>query len=406
MPSRATRVVRDYAQRSNVAPALTKPDTPALRITQPFSLGGILSPLLANIALSVLDEFIAAGDGGPGSTHAERARRRRRELPNYRAIRYADDFLVLVSGNRDHAEDLCQQVAAVLAPIGLRLSAEKTLITHVDDGFDFLGWHVQRHTKRGTDRRYVYTYPAKKSLTSITGKVKALCRSDTNLTLGVLLHQLNQVLRGWTTYFRPGVSFATFQYLRAFTWKRVIAWLRRKHRNRINWKDLRRRYCNGGWWPLDGKVVRPVQSDRSGHYPLQVSGSSHSHAVEPNMSRPSTRTHRDLWRAGCGESRTSGSGGGPEKRTGRKTGTALRAHLTWSRYETARWLTGRCTRRSGSPCPATRTFWACGRARAARAPSFGWPCSPIYVTGVSATCFSWCATASKASPRSWGTCGR
>jgi hypothetical protein len=57
--------------------------------------------------------------------------------------------------------------------------------------------------------------PAKRSLTSITGKVKALCRSDTYLTLGVVLHQLNQVLRGWATYLRPGVSFALFQYLRA-----------------------------------------------------------------------------------------------------------------------------------------------------------------------------------------------
>jgi RNA-directed DNA polymerase len=217
--------------------------------------GGILSPLLANIALSVLDEFIASGDGGPASTQKERARRRRRELPNYRLVRYADDFLVLISGNRDHAEDLCQQVAAVLEPMGLRLSAEKTLITHIDDGFDFLGWRVQRHRKRGTDRYYIYTYPAKKSLASITGKVKALCRSDTNLTLGVLLHQLNQVLRGWTTYFRPGVSFATFQYLRGFTWKRVITWLRRKHRDRISWKELRRRYCGGGWWPVGGAVV-------------------------------------------------------------------------------------------------------------------------------------------------------
>jgi len=217
--------------------------------------GGILSPLLANIALSVLDEFVAAGDGGPGSTQAERARRRRRELPNYRLVRYADDFLVLVSGNRDHADDLCQQVAAVLAPMGLRLSAEKTLITHIDDGFDFLGWRIQRHLKRGTtDRRYVYTYPAKKSVASITGKVKALCRSDTNLALAALLHQLNRAVRGWTTYFRPGVSFATFRYLRGFLWKHVMAWVRRKHR-RITWKELRRRYCNGGWWPIDGEVV-------------------------------------------------------------------------------------------------------------------------------------------------------
>ena len=217
--------------------------------------GGILSPLLANIVLSVLDEFIATGDGGPGSTQAERARRRRRELPNYRLVRYADDFLVLVSGNRGHAEDLCQQVAAVLAPMGLRLSAEKTWITHIDDGFDFLGWRIQRQTKKGTaDRRYVYTYPAKKSLASITDKVKAICGSDTNLALAALLHQLNRVLRGWTTYFRPGVSFATFRYLRAFVWRHVVVWVRRKHR-RITWRELRRRYCNGGWWPTDGKVV-------------------------------------------------------------------------------------------------------------------------------------------------------
>jgi RNA-directed DNA polymerase len=217
--------------------------------------GGILSPLLANIALSVLDEFVAAGDGGPRSTQAERARRRRRGLPNYRLVRYADDFLVLVSGSRDHAEDLREQIAAVLGSMGLNLSPEKTLITHIDNGFDFLGWRIQRHTKQGTtDRRYVYTYPAKKSLASVTGKVRALCRSDTNLALGALLHQLNRVLRGWTTYFRPGVSFATFRYLRAFVWKHVMGWARRKHR-RITWKELRRRYCNGGWWPIDGKVV-------------------------------------------------------------------------------------------------------------------------------------------------------
>ena len=176
-------------------------------------------------------------------------------LPNYRLVRYADDFLVLVSGDRGHAEDLREQVAAALEPMSLRLSAEKTLITHIDEGFDFLGWRLQRHTKKGTiDRRYVYTYPAKKSLASITGKIKTLCRSDTNLPLAVLLHQLNRVLRGWTTYFRSGVSFRTFQYLRGYTWQRVMAWVRRKHR-RITWKELRRRYCNGGWWPADGETV-------------------------------------------------------------------------------------------------------------------------------------------------------
>jgi RNA-directed DNA polymerase len=56
------------------------------------------------------------------------------------------------------------------------------------------------------------------------------------------------MLPGWCAYFRPGVSSATFQYLSSYTWGRVMKWLRRKHR-RISWKDLRRRYCAGGWWP-------------------------------------------------------------------------------------------------------------------------------------------------------------
>jgi RNA-directed DNA polymerase len=213
--------------------------------------GGILSPLLANIALSILDDHFA-GQWREWSRW-QRLERQRKGLGTWRFIRYADDFLILVCGDRSHAEVLREQTAAVLAPMGLRLSAAKTLITHIDEGFDFLGWRIQRHRRKGDTKHFVYTYPSKKALASITGKVKTLCRQDTNLDLAILLHQLNRALRGWTTYFRPGVSFATFQYLRAFTWRQVIGWLRRKHR-RINWKDLRRRYCGGGWWPSDGEV--------------------------------------------------------------------------------------------------------------------------------------------------------
>src|SRR6266568_89890 len=78
----------------------------------------------------------------------------------------------------------------------------------LDQGLDFLGWHIQRRRKRGTDRYYVYTYPAKKAIASITGKVRALCRQDVNLPLEVLLHRLNAATRGWCNYFRPGVSSA------------------------------------------------------------------------------------------------------------------------------------------------------------------------------------------------------
>jgi len=216
--------------------------------------GSILSPLLSNVALSVLDEHIARAPGGPGASQVERARRRRHGLPNIRLVRFADDWCLMVSGTRAHAEALREEIAAVLTGMGLRLSPEKTLITHIDEGLDFLGWRIQRHRKRGTAKRYVYTYPARKAIKAITAKVKAICRQDLNLPLDVLLHRLNPALRGWCAYFRPGVSAVAFRYLSQYTWARVMKWIRRKHR-RITSKDIRRRYCSGGWWPATGETT-------------------------------------------------------------------------------------------------------------------------------------------------------
>nr|WP_145555607.1 group II intron reverse transcriptase/maturase [Streptomyces incarnatus] len=215
--------------------------------------GGILSPLLANIALSVLDEHVARHPGGPNVTHGVRFGRRRRGQPNYRLIRYADDFLVLVAGSQEHAEGMKAEVAEVLSRMGLRLSMEKTRITHLDDGFDFLGWRIQRHLKRGTNRQFVYTYPARKALRAVMAKVKTIChRMDLSQPIDSLLRQLNPALRGWCEYFRPGVSSATFQYLSDYVWKRVVRWLYRKHSG-FTWKNFRRRYCAGGTWPASDK---------------------------------------------------------------------------------------------------------------------------------------------------------
>jgi RNA-directed DNA polymerase len=216
--------------------------------------GSILSPLLSNVALSVLDEHIAHAPGGPGISRNDRLTRRRHGRPNYRLVRYADDWCLLISGTRDDAEAMREEIAGVLSTMGLRLSPEKTLITHIDEGLDFLGWHIQRRRKRGTQRRYVYTYPAAKALKAVTAKVRTWCRQNINLPFEVLLHRLNPVLRGWTAHFRPGVSSAAFGFLRAFTWRQVVGWLRRKH-PRMNWKELRRRFFAGGWWPTTGTMV-------------------------------------------------------------------------------------------------------------------------------------------------------
>jgi RNA-directed DNA polymerase len=192
--------------------------------------GGILSPLLANIALSVLDEHFTEAWETSMASPVDRARRRRHGEANYRMCRYADDLVVLVSGTKAHAEGLKDKVAAVLLPMGLRLSEEKTTIVHIDEGFDFLGFRIQRKHQRGSDKRLVYTWPAKKALASIMAKVKAITRQGTSNPLSDLLRQLNSALRGWTTYFQHGVSKATFKYLSYYTWHRVVGWLRRKYR--------------------------------------------------------------------------------------------------------------------------------------------------------------------------------
>jgi len=215
--------------------------------------GGILSPLLANIALSVLDEhFTGAWQTNCGSTY-QRTKRRRLGLANYRIVRYADDFVVLVAGTQAHAQDLREEVATVLAPMGLRLSEAKTKVCHIDEGFDFLGFRIQRRRKRGTTKRVVYTYPSKKALASIVGRVRALTRRSSHPTLAALLRQLNLVLRGWCTYFRHGVSKATFGYLDQYTWHRVVRWIRKRH-HKAKWAVLLRRYLPQ-WRPTEDGVV-------------------------------------------------------------------------------------------------------------------------------------------------------
>ena len=181
--------------------------------------------------------------GGPGRRAWPKGSHRAPGRPN----------VVMVKGTRAHAEGLREEVATVLAPMGLRLSEEKTRIVHIDEGFDFLGFRIQRHHRRSDGKPLVYTYPSKKALASIKGKVKTMTQGATNQPLAVLCYRLAPVLRGWANYFQHGVSKSTFDYVRWFTWRRVIYWLRHKHPH-ANWKWLRRRYLPG-WWPTDGEVV-------------------------------------------------------------------------------------------------------------------------------------------------------
>ena len=141
----------------------------------------------------------------------------------------------------------------VISPMGLRLSVEKTRVFHIDEGFDFLGWHIQRHPWRGRAiKKAVYTYPSKKALASVVEKVRSLTRRTKHRTLGHLLFTLNRVLQGWCNYFRHGASSKTFGYIDYFTFWRVVSWLRKRHVG-LTWKTLVRRFLPR-WEVRDGKV--------------------------------------------------------------------------------------------------------------------------------------------------------
>ena len=214
--------------------------------------GGIASPLLANIALAVLDEHLHGPwqPGGEMATASRRARRRAKGLPNWRVVRYADDFVVLVHGTRADAEALREEVAGVLAPLGLRLSPSKTRVAHMSDGFDFLGFRIQWRRKRGTNTWHVYTFIADRPIRSLKAKIRALTRRSSQQDPRGVLIRLNQIMRGWANYFKHAVCKHTLSNLANFAWWRVARWLRTLHRWR--WTDLRRRFTapNGRWKPI------------------------------------------------------------------------------------------------------------------------------------------------------------
>jgi RNA-directed DNA polymerase len=178
-----------------------------------------------------------------------------------RLVRYADDFVVMVAGQRKDAEALSGEVSSVLAPMGLRLSGEKTRVCHIDEGFDFLGWRIQRRAwrSRSGEKKAIYTYPSKKALASIKDKVRTLTRRAKHRTLADLLRRVNPVLRGWCTYFRHGVCKRTFSYVDHFAVWRIVGWLRKRHLG-LNMHTLVRRYLPG--WEISDDGIEMFRPNR------------------------------------------------------------------------------------------------------------------------------------------------
>jgi group II intron reverse transcriptase/maturase len=205
--------------------------------------GSPVSPLLANIALHVLDEeWAKASDLGM-------------------LVRYADDLVVLTT-SRQRAEEARRRIGAVLVGLGLRLHPDKTRIVCLKDGtdgFDFLGFH-HRKTMSKWGRRYLSKWPSQRAMASIRAKVRL--RTDRHFAsreLADVVAELNPVLRGWGAYFRYGNSNAKFAALDSYVHFRLskLASVKYATRGRLRASRFNYGWINGlGVYRLRGTVRR------------------------------------------------------------------------------------------------------------------------------------------------------
>src|SRR5262245_2230393 len=181
--------------------------------------GGVISPLLLNVALHGLEEAAGvryyqagnyAGQSKPGSPML---------------VRYADDLIALCH-SREQAERVKQELGGWLALRGLTFNADKTSIVHLDEGLDFLGFNVRRYSGK------LLIKPSKAAIRRIRQKLRAEMRSLRGSNAAGVLRAVNPVVRGWAAYYRGVVSNRVFSNLDAYMWWLAYRWARHTHPNK------------------------------------------------------------------------------------------------------------------------------------------------------------------------------
>ncbi len=237
--------------------------------------GGVVSPLLANIYLHELDVWMQ--EKYVGLNYNEKNRRRRRKEGNAFYVRYADDFVVAWNGTKEGALQLKAELKAFLRDrLQLNLSEEKTRITHVSEGYDFLGFTVKRSEDEQRGYNELVFYPSKKSVMKIKDKIKAMTGRDSTLvSVKDKIQALNYLLGGWANYFRHSVASRTFDYVDSYAFTRMSIWLRHKTGMRV--RAVYRKYYQrrDGYltWAADDLLLKkmthtaPIQYKRYTHRP-------------------------------------------------------------------------------------------------------------------------------------------
>ncbi len=193
--------------------------------------GGIISPVLANMALDGLEAEL--------ETHFGALKSRRRAKNKVSLVRYADDFIITGTSKELLENEVKPLVERFLAERGLVLSPEKTLITHIETGFDFLGWNFRRYWRQGQQK--VLVKPSKANTKAFLTKVRRIIKSRLGATQASLIKHLNPVIAGWCNYHKAVVAKETFSYVDWQIWKALWKWARRRH-NKKGKRWIAKRY--------------------------------------------------------------------------------------------------------------------------------------------------------------------
>ena len=219
--------------------------------------GGVISPLLANIALDGLEAVLAKHQKSREQrrTHKGKQYLRMRKYPKYGYIRYCDDFVVTAQ-QREDLEYILPEIQQWLAERGLELNEEKTQMRQVSEGFNFLGFHVRQYSQQTC-----LTTPQKEKILTKLREIKAWLRQHKTVRPETVIRYLNPILRGWANYYRYGASKQAFSYFDHRIVMMLWRWAKRRHPNKGS-KWVKRKYfttLKGDRW----RFYAPIQ-DRNG----------------------------------------------------------------------------------------------------------------------------------------------
>jgi RNA-directed DNA polymerase len=204
--------------------------------------GGVISPVIMNLALTGLERHLH--DAFPAYQGRHRTQ--------VHVIRFADDFVITGRSKDMLEQDVRPLVEQFLAERGLELSQEKTRITHIEEGFDFLGTHIRKY------RGKLLCTPAKKNVRTFLETIRRIVKGHKQAITGNLILQLNPVIRGWAQYHQHGASKRTFAYVDHHIFTLLWQWARRRHpHHALSW--IREKYFRseeGNNWVFFGQVMR------------------------------------------------------------------------------------------------------------------------------------------------------